>query len=173
MSYAIINPGSRSIEPMYATLSGLSGPDGLGKIRLFKRKKGKKKKNLFGTVAAAVLTGGVSLAASKQKVKIGKKPVKIGKIAGAVITGGVSLAIPKKKKKKAKKYAAKPVTVPTSVRPAESDPGLAAQTQALEAQARAAAQALPSASGFPWLALGIGVGSVALLGTIIVLATRR
>lgn len=139
MSYAIVNPGYVQTQPSYAYLSGLGA---------FWNKKSVRRR----------------CKARRQARKAQKGKVKAGRIIGAVLTGGISLAVPRKKKKKSSK-AAVPVVAPVSTRPVSTTaPSLETETMALKTEATTAAQAVPAAAPFPWLALGIGVGAVAFLG---------
>lgn len=148
MSYAIVTPPQMSINPVYAYLSGDLGA--------FWNKKSVRKR----------------VQARRAARKASGKKVKAGKVIAAVLTGGVSLAIKKKKKGKAASTP-RAVAAPVSVRPvAVEAPTLEAATSALRAEAETAAQTVPPAAPFPWLAVAIGVGAVALLGTTIVLVRR-
>ena len=148
MSYSIVTPGYQSTQPSYTYLSGDLGA--------FWNKKSVRKR----------------CQARRAERKASGKKVKAGKIVAAVLTGGISLAV--KKKKTTKKAPARPVTVPTSPRPVTSSaPLLEAETAALKTQAAAAAQAVPAAVPFPWLALGLGVGAVAFLGLTAAIVLKR
>jgi hypothetical protein len=138
MSYSIVNASPVSIAPNYSYVAGSDGIGGF--LGLGKKKKKGKKNKLFG------------------------------KIAGAVLTGGLSLVIKPKKKKSS---PARAVTVPTSRRaPTQTSPTIADQTAALEQRAKQAAKELPAETSFPWIPVAIGVGSVGIIGTIALVATR-
>jgi hypothetical protein len=88
------------------------GIDGLGKIKIGGKIKLGGKKVKIGKWAAAVLTGGASVAASGAAKKV-KKP---GKVAAAILTGGASVAVEKTAKaKKGGKWAAAILTGGASV----------------------------------------------------------
>lgn len=144
MSYSITSPPAVHISPSH---SYLSGPDGIGAIWNSKE------------VRARVQRRRAERKATKKQT--GKK------FTLAILTGGLSLlpAIAKKKKPK-KVLTAAPVST-ESLRPETGAPTIQQQTSLL--QQRAPRIKLPDATPFPWIAVGVSVGVVGLIGTILVL----
>jgi len=152
MSYSIVGLPTTNIGPGYAYLSGA------GDLGAFWNKKSVRKR-----VKARK-------AKRKAKRKASGKKKKTGKIIGAVLTGGLSLVFKKKKKKT--KAAAAPAEVPPEPRPEEATTAEEQTTDLQETLAEKQAS-MPAAVEFPWIPIAIGVGSVFLIGTIAILASRK